>query len=54
MELSVSVLTLQFLIIQMECGDSYHYSKEIEHLLNVYYILKRKKEVILNYISEAV
>lgn len=39
----ISALTLQFLVFQVQCVDSYHYSKQIEHLLNLFYRLKRRK-----------
>lgn len=38
----ISVLTLQFLIFQVQCVDSYHCSKQIEHLLNLFYRVRRK------------
>lgn len=39
----ISVLTLQFLVFQVQCVDSYHYPKQTEHLLNLFYRLKRRK-----------
>lgn len=39
----ISVLTPQFLVFQVQCVDSYHYSKQIEHLLNLFLRLKRRK-----------